>query len=224
MLAPRPLPLVVSGLVFTALLIGLSMLHLQLQPRGATLLFAALPALVLVVMLLAPRRAALSHFAFPAAHVPLLVTLPELTGDRIYGGPSGLVAFVAVLGAGAAYLVAATPRFVARRVRIEALTGVALVLALAPLLAFAGSALATKTAPWPALTGLLLGPLVAWWLVAHGYVQHVALPALEPALRARSHFQLRDQARPRPAMFVAAAILSLFALSLIAFFYLWSPR
>lgn len=224
MLQPRPLPLVVSGAIFTALILGLPLLHLNIRPSGATLVFAIVPTLVLVAMLLAPRRPVLSHFAFPISHLPLLVALPDLAGDRVYSGFSGLVALLAVLGAGAAYIVAATPRLFARRARIEVLGAVGLVLGLAPLLAFTVSALTVDDAPWPALTALVIGPMVAWWLVAHGFARQVALLHQRPSERARAAYILRLQTRPRPALFVAAAVLSVLALSLIAFLYLWSPR
>ena len=221
---PRSLPLIVSGLVFTTLSIALPMLHLRVQPSGITLLFLALPPAVLVVMLLAPRSPALSHFAFPLAHLPMMLAHPELTGPRVYAGATGLVAFLAVVGAGAAYLVATTPRLTTSRARPELLVTLGALLALAPLLALAGPALAADTAPWASLTCLALGPLIAWWLVARGFVQQVALPAVDPALRARAFYLLRARVRPRPMTFVFAAIMSALALALLAFWYLWSPR
>jgi len=224
MLLPRSLPLIVSGLVFTMLCVGLPMLHLHLHPGGVTLLFLTLPPAVLVVMLFAPRLPALSHFAFPLAHLPVLLVHPELTGPRVYAGPAGLVAFLAVVGAGTAYLVSTTPRLVASRARPELLVAVGAVLALAPLLALAVPALATDAAPWASLTCLAIGPVIAWWLVARGFVQQVGLPAVDPATRARSFYLLRDRIRPRPMTFVFAAIASALALGLIAFWYLWSPR
>jgi hypothetical protein len=223
MITPRPLPLVLSGLVFSLLALGMPLLHLGLSPGGLTLLLAALPPAVLVVMLLVPGRASLSHFAFPLSHLPLIAALPELAGDRIYGGPSGLIAFLAVLGAGAAYLVSATPRFVLRRTRVEVLAAVGLVVALAPLVAFVISALGTRSAPWPALTGLVVGPLLAWWLVAHGLARYVATPALDPAERTRALYLMRTSARPRLGTFVISAFMAAVALGLVAFFYLWRP-
>ncbi len=221
---PRSLPLIVSGLVFTMLCVGLPMLHLHLRPGGATLLFLALPPGVLLVMLLAPRLPALSHFAFPLAHLPVLLAHPELTGPRVYAGPAGLVAFLAVVGAGTAYLVASTPRLAASRARPELLVVLGAVLAQAPLLALAVPALASDTAPWAALTCLAIGPVIAWWLVARGFVQQVALPAIDPAARTRAFYTLRDRIRPRPMTFVFAAIAAALTLGLIAFWYLWSPR
>lgn len=224
MASPRPLPLVVSGLVFTMLALGLPLLHLRSSPSGLQVALIALPIAVLVTVLLVPGRAALSHFAFPLAHVPLMAALPELTGDRIYGGASGLLAFVAVVCAGAAYLVAATPRLVTRRVRPELIAVVGLVVALAVLVAFVFGVHGAKNAPWPALTGLVIGPLVAWWLVAHGLARHVALPTLDRAVRTRDLYALRERSRPRLTTFVLAAVLAVVALALLAFFYLWSPR
>lgn len=221
---PRSLPLIVSGLVFTTLCIGLPMLHLRLHPGGATLLLLALPPAVLVVMLFAPRLPALSHFAFPLAHLPALLAYPELTGPRVYAGATGLVAFLAVVASAAAYLVATTPRLPASRARPELLVTIGAALALAPLLALAAPALAADTATWASLTCLALGPLIAWWLVARGFVQQVALPAVDPALRTRAFYTLRERIRPRPMTFLFAAIMSALALGLLAFWYLWSPR
>jgi len=221
---PRSLPLIVSGLVFTTLCIALPMLHLHLRPTGGALLLLLIPPAVLVVMLLAPRLSALSHFAFPLAHLPILLAYPELTGPRVYGGATGLVAFLAVVAAGAAYLVATTPRLVASRARPEWLVVIGTLLALAPSIALTAPALVADTAPWASLTCLALAPLIAWWLVARGFLQHVALPAVDPATRTRAFYTLRERIRPRPATFVLAALASALTLGLLAFWYLWSPR
>lgn len=221
---PRTLPLLVSGLVFTLLAVVLPMLHLNLRPSGMTLLLLLIPPAMLIVMLLAPRLPGLSHFAFPLAHLPILLTHPDLAGPRIYSGPSGLVAFLAVVAAGAAYLVCTTPRLTTRRVRPEALAWIALVMALAPAIALAIPALASEHVAWPAMTCLVLAPLVAWWLVARNFVQHVAVPTLDPATRTRAFYALRSRSRPRTSTLVVALVLAVLALGLLAFWSFWSIR
>ncbi len=221
---PRTLPLLVSGLVFTLLAVVLPMLHLNLRPSGMTLLLLLIPPAMLVVMLLAPRLPGLSHFAFPLAHLPILLTHPDLAGPRIYAGASGLVAFLAVIASGVAYLVCTTPRLTTRRVRPEALASIGLAIALAPAVALAIPALASERVAWPAMTCLVLGPLVAWWLVARSFVQQVAVPALDPSARTRAFYALRSHARPRTTTLVVALVLAVLTLGLLAFWSFWSIR
>ncbi len=221
---PRTLPLLVSGLVFTLLAVVLPMLHLNLRPSGMTLLLLLIPPAMLVVMLLAPRLPGLSHFAFPLSHLPILLTHPDLSGPRIYAGPTGLVAFLAVVASGAAYLVSTTPRLTTGRLRPEPLALIGLVLALAPAIALAIPALASERVAWPAMTCLVLGPLVAWWLVARNFVQHVAVPVLDPGARTRSFYTLRNRARPRTATLVFALVFAVLVLGLLAFWSFWSIR
>lgn len=221
---PRPLSMLVAGATFTALLLALPLVHLGQPITTLVAAMTALPLLVLVALLFRPHLVALSHLAFPLAHLPLLLTRPELTGPRIYGGPSGLVAFLAVIAAGAAFFVTTTPRLEARRARPEALPLIGLLLVLAPTLALFAPALATRSAPWGALLCIALAPLVSWWLVAHVFLRDVATPALAPGQRVRALYRLRERARPRTSRLVLAAILAAPALTLTALWYLWSPR
>jgi len=158
--------------------------------------------------------------------VPLFIAHPEVVGPRIYGGTSGIVAFVAVVAAALAYFVAATPRLPASRPRPEPLVWVAAAIALAPTLALAVPALGTDGpgVSWAALTALLLGPLVAWWLVARRFAHGVALPSLDRSLRTRALYDLRERSRPRTSGLVVAVVFALVAAALFLFWLLWSPR
>jgi len=216
--------MLVAGVTCTALLFALPLAYLGQPISALVAALATLPLLVLLALLFRPHLVTLSHLAFPLAHLPLLLTRPELTGPRIYGGPSGLVAFLAVIAAGAAFFVTVTPRLEARRARPEALPLVGLLLALAPTLALFAPALATSNAPWGALLCIALAPLVSWWLVAHVFVRDVAMPALAPGQRVRALYRLRERSRPRSSRLVLAAILTVPALALTALWYLWSPR
>lgn len=223
-MSPRPTTLAVSALVLWALVVVVPLGHLGLSLAGAVLAFAALPLAILVLMFALPGRAALSHAAFPLAFMPLFIAHPEVVGPRIYSGATGIVAFLAVVAAAVAYFIAATPRLPQSRARPEPLVMTAAVIALAPTFALALPALGADNAPWAGLTALLLGPLVAWWLVARRFAHEVALPALDPSLRTRALYHLRERARPRTSGLVLAVVFALIALALVLTWMLWSPR
>lgn len=221
---PRPLSIFVAGATFTALLFALPLAWLGLPARPLLLVLATLPLLVLVGLLFRPASPALSHLAFPLSHLPLLLVRPELTGPRVYGGATGLVALLAVIGAGAAFVVAVNPRLDGSRFRPEPWSLAGLALVLAPTLALFLPALATASAPWGSLLAVALAPLLAWWLVARVFARDVALPALETGHRVRALYRLRERSRPRTPRLVLASVLTVLALALSAFWYLWSPR
>jgi len=221
---PRPLTVFVAGLVFTVLLLILPFAHLGLRLSALVVLLLAWPGAVLIALLGYARLPALTHLAFPLAHLPLLTTHPELAGPKIYGGPTGFIALLAVAAAGLAFFIATTPRLAPRRSRPEPLVLVGALLALAPTLALLAPALGTTETPWGALLCILLGPLVAWWLVARDLAQGVVLPSIDPALRMRSLYLLREQTRPSTSRLVFAVVSSALAIALSALWYLWSPR
>lgn len=216
--------MLVAGATFTALLFALPLAHLGQPLTAPVIALSTAPLIVLLALLLRPRLAYLSHLAFPLAHLPLLLLRPELAGPRIYGGPSGLVAFAAVIGAGAAFFVTVDPRLEARAARPSVLPWVGLLLTLAVTFSLFAPALAAPKAPWGALLAVALAPLLSWWLVARLLTRDVALPTLAASHRVRALYRLRERSRPRTSRLVLAAFLTVPALALTALWYLWSPR
>lgn len=98
------LPLLAAGLVLWSFLLLVPALHLGLPSRIplAHGLLAVLPLLVLAVSAARASRLG-SILLFPTSMLPMLALQPDLVGPRIYG----LTAFLALLGATAAYLAAA---------------------------------------------------------------------------------------------------------------------
>lgn len=228
------LPLLFAGLAFTVLVLGLPMAHVGLRPRGVELVFVLLPLAALVAATLRPTLSLLTHLVVPVAHLPLLALHPELSGDTVYGGPKGLLALLAVACSFAIYLAVATPRLrphaapspLRARLRLPGhpLVLGALILTLATLAALFLPALSQRSAPWPAASAIVLGPILVWWLVARGLGQRVLPPTLDEGQRLRALHELASRARPRPVILVLAALLAALSIGLGVFWSLWSPR
>lgn len=105
------LPLLAAGLVLWSFLLLVPALHLGLA-SGLPLAHRLLALLPLAVLTISAARASRvgSLLLFPTSMLPLLVLQPDLVGPRVYG----LTAFLALLGATAAYLAAALAPTVAR--------------------------------------------------------------------------------------------------------------
>lgn len=98
---------IASGLAFTMLLVVLPMFHVahwnDAPPTFTSFGLAALPLIVIVLALLRPSPWAVA-WLFPVAHLPVLVSQPELTGPLVYSGPEGLVVLVLVVALGALWV------------------------------------------------------------------------------------------------------------------------
>lgn len=98
---------ITSGLAFTTLLVVLPLFHVahwnNAPPTLTSLGLAALPLTVMFLALLRPSPWAVA-WLFPVAHLPVLVSQPELTGPLVYSGPEGLVVLMTVLGLGALWV------------------------------------------------------------------------------------------------------------------------
>ena len=98
---------VISGIAFTTLLVVLPMIHVahwnNEPPHIASFGLAALPFVVIVLCLLRPSPWA-AVWLFPVAHLPVLVSQPELTGPLVYSGPEGMVVLMMVVGLGALWI------------------------------------------------------------------------------------------------------------------------
>jgi len=94
-------------LAFTTLLVVLPMIHVahwnDAPPTLTTFGLAALPLTVIVLTLLRPSPWAVA-WLFPVAHLPVLVSQPELTGPLVYSGPEGMAVLVMVMVLGALWV------------------------------------------------------------------------------------------------------------------------
>jgi len=192
----------------TLLLFIPPLLHFGTGLRGLELPMALLPPLALLSHHLKPSPW-LSHFAFPCAHLPLLLTRPELCGPEVYGGLRGLIALLLVVLSFVVFL--ATTHRQTRSPTASALPPLAF--ALAPVSALAAAVLGSEGAPESASLAVMFGPLIALFAIQL---------AREPRAAALSAIAARS--RPRVSILVTTAFLALVALAGCAFWLLWSPR
>ena len=98
---------VISGIAFTTLLVVLPMIHVahwnNEPPRVTAFGLAALPFVVIVLSQLRPSPAT-AVWLYPVAHLPVLVSQPELTGPLVYSGPEGMVALMMVVSLGTLWI------------------------------------------------------------------------------------------------------------------------
>ncbi|MFO0746840.1 MAG: hypothetical protein U1F43_14385 [Myxococcota bacterium] len=222
--APRPLALFITGTLFTALFLAAPLAHQSLRPTARDLALLLVPTLVLLVCLARPLPALL-YGLFPASHLALLAFRPDLAGPMVYRTAWPLLA---VIGAGAGYLFAASRRLTPRalpptsRSELPLVVGGAL-LALGPLLAFTLPALARDTEPQTAALTAVLGPLAAWYAAGRLLPRLVAPPALSGLAHREAWVALEGRPLPRRRTFIIAAVLAALALALAALWYMWGP-
>jgi len=221
--APRALALLITGLLFTALFLGVPLAHELPRPGARDLALALLPAVILMVAVARPHPA-LIYALFPAAHLPLVLLRPELAGSNIYRNAWPLLA---VLGAGAAYLLAAARRLAPRPLLVapapRVLLVVAAVLALAPLIAFMIPALGRDVEPQNAALAAVLGPTASWYAAGRLVPRLLTPPYLSAAGHRAAWAQLADRPPPKRKTFIIAALLAAVALGLAAVWYAWGP-
>lgn len=221
---PRPLALFVTGTLFTALFLAAPLAHQAVRPTARDVALLLVPTVVLLVALARPL-AVLVYALFPASHLLLVALRPELASATVYRTPWPLLA---VAGAGAAYIVAASRRLAPRalptaRIEGRVLVATGAVLALGPLLAFTLPALSRDAEPQTAALTAVLGPLAAWYAAGRLVPRLVAPPALTSMGHRDAWAALASRPRPRRRTFLIAAAFAVVALGLAAVWYAWGP-
>ena len=226
--------MLVVGATLSALVLVLPALYLH-RWEGVTLpstllAWGSIPLLGLLVAVARPRPA-WTLGLYPASHLPALIVAPELVGSRVFGGPQGALATLAVAAVAWTWLqlaaraaIPATARRAARRAtpteQPPAAPGgrwawrarrVAGPFGAGVLVAFAAPGIVQREAdPRAAVLSLLVGAVVVWYAVAELSPRRLdrVLVRERAARAAVGALFLESDARPRALVWalVAAAL------------------